>query len=89
MSELQNHFGEDVASGYDASIPDRFSPEVIGPTVDVLAELAGDGAALEFAVGTGRVSLPLAGRGIPVCGIDVSTAMVERLRSKEGVTVSM
>jgi SAM-dependent methyltransferase len=84
MSELDDHFGEDVASRYDASVPDRFAPEVLGPTVDLLAELAGDGAALEFAVGTGRVALPLADRGVPVSGIDLSTAMVDRLRAKVG-----
>ena len=84
MSELDNHFGEDVASRYDESVPDRFAPEVLEPTVDLLAELAGDGAALEFAVGTGRVALPLADRGIPVSGIDLSAAMVDRLPSKDG-----
>jgi len=84
MVELTDHFGEDVAAGYDESVPDRFSAEVLGPTVDVLAELAGEGAALEFAVGTGRVALPLAARGVPVSGIDFSTAMVDRLRAKEG-----
>lgn len=83
MSEPEDHFGEDVASRYDASVPDRFSPEVLDPTVDLLAELAGDGAALEFAVGTGRVALPLADRGVPVSGIDLSTAMVDRLRAKD------
>lgn len=83
MSELDNHFGEDVASRYDESVPDRFAPEVLEPTVDLLAELAADGAALEFAVGTGRVALPLAERGIPVSGIDLSTAMVDRLRAKD------
>ena len=84
MVELTDHFGEDVAAGYDASVPGRFSAEVLGPTVDVLAELAGAGAAVEFAVGTGRVALPLAARGVPVSGIDFSTAMVDRLRAKEG-----
>jgi len=84
MPELDNHFGEDVASRYDESVPDRFAPEVLGPTVDLLAGLAGDGAALEFAVGTGRVALPLAERGIAVSGIDLSTAMVDRLRAKDG-----
>ena len=79
-----DHFGEDVAARYDDDPGARFTPEVIGRTVDVLAELAGDGAALELAVGTGRVALPLAARGVPVSGIDLSTAMVERLRAKDG-----
>jgi 16S rRNA A1518/A1519 N6-dimethyltransferase RsmA/KsgA/DIM1 with predicted DNA glycosylase/AP lyase activity len=79
-----DHFGEDVAAHYDESSAAMFDPEVLGPTVDVLAELAGDGAALEFAVGTGRVAVPLAARGVPVSGIELSPAMAERLRAKEG-----
>ena len=78
-----DHFGEDVAARYDETSAERFAPAVLDPTVDVLAELAGDGAALELAVGTGRVALPLAARGVPVSGIDLSTAMVERLRTKD------
>jgi hypothetical protein len=73
MTELDDHFGEDVASQYDDSVPDKFAAEILGPTVDMLAGLVGDGAALEFAVGTGRVALPLADRGIPVSGFDLST----------------
>src|SRR5580658_569871 len=60
-----------------------FAPEVLTMTVDVLAELAGDGGALEFAIGTGRLALPLAERGVPVSGIDLSTAMVSRLSTKD------
>jgi SAM-dependent methyltransferase len=56
---------------------------VIERTVTVLAELAGDGAVLEFAVGTGRVALPLAARGVPVSGIELSPAMAKRLRAKD------
>jgi 2-polyprenyl-3-methyl-5-hydroxy-6-metoxy-1,4-benzoquinol methylase len=52
--------------------------------VDVLAELAGDGAALEFGIGTGRIALPLARRGVEVHGIDLSKAMVARMRNKPG-----
>ena len=59
-----------------------FAPDVLGPTVDRLAELAGGGRALEFAVGTGRVAVPLAERGVPVTGIELSRPMVERLRAK-------
>jgi SAM-dependent methyltransferase len=84
----EDHFGEAVAARYDEAVRDRFAPEVLGPTVDVLAELAGDGAALEFAVGTGRVALPLADRGVPVTGIELSPAMAHRLRAKDpGETV--
>ena len=80
---VEDHFGEEVAARYDDHSGDMFSPSVLGPTVDLLAELAGDGAALEFAVGTGRVALPLAARGVPVSGIDLSAAMVARLRAKD------
>ena len=59
-------------------------PAAIDPVVDVLAELAGDGAALEFAIGTGRIALPLAARGVPVAGIDLSEPMVAHLRAKPG-----
>jgi hypothetical protein len=61
-----------------------FDPAVIGPTVDLLAELAGDGGALEFAIGTGRIALPLAERGVRVAGIDNSEAMLARLGAKPG-----
>lgn len=61
-----------------------FDPAVLDPTVEFLAELAGDGAALEFAVGTGRVALPLSAKGIPVSGIELSPYMVEKLRQKPG-----
>ena len=61
-----------------------FDPAVVGPAVDLLAELAGDGGALEFGIGTGRIALPLAERGVPVHGIDSSEAMVARLRAKPG-----
>lgn len=80
----EDHFREDVAAVYDEEERAMFAPGVLAPAVEVLAGLAGDGAALEFAVGTGRVALPLAARGVPVAGIELSSAMVERLRSKPG-----
>jgi SAM-dependent methyltransferase len=80
---LPDYFGEDVASNYDEGSGPHFDAAVIDQTVDVLAELAGDGKALEFAVGTGRVALPLAARGVKVFGIELSTAMAARLRSKD------
>ena len=80
----EDHFGPDVAARYDESTGRHFEPALIERTVDVLAEIAGDGAALEFAIGTGRVALPLAERGVPVTGIELSTAMVDRLRAKPG-----
>ena len=76
-------FGEDVAARYDESSGSMSTPAVLGPTVDLLAELAGDGRALEFAVGTGRIALPLAASGVPVAGIELSTAMAARLRAKD------
>src|SRR5205823_6649928 len=59
-------------------------PAVVDPAVDFLAELAGDGAALELGLGTGRIALPLAQREVRVHGIDLSEAMVARLRAKPG-----
>jgi SAM-dependent methyltransferase len=76
-------FDERIAARYDVAT-DRFDPAVLDPTVDFHADLAGDGAALELGIGTGRVALPLSRRGVPVHGIDLSPAMVERLRAKDG-----
>jgi SAM-dependent methyltransferase len=78
------YFGEDVAERYDNGSWDMFSPEVLDPTVDLLAELARGGRALELGIGTGRVALPLAERGVEVYGIDLSRAMVAKLREKPG-----
>lgn len=72
----------DTAARYDTPGVGMFAPEVLGPTVDRLAELAGDGRALEFAIGTGRVAVPLAERGVPVTGIELSRPMIDRLRTK-------
>jgi SAM-dependent methyltransferase len=78
------YFGEQVAAGYDDPGSEMFSESVVNAAVDVLAGLAGGGRALEFAIGTGRIGLPLARRGVPVHGIDLSKAMVARLRAKPG-----
>ena len=78
----EDHFGERVAARYDLQVADLFDPEVVEPVVDLLAELAAGGAALELGIGTGRIALPLALRGVPVHGIDLSEAMVARLRAK-------
>jgi SAM-dependent methyltransferase len=77
-------FDERVAARYDESAADMFDPAAIEPVVDLLVELAGDGRALELGVGTGRIALPLAQRGVLVHGIDLSQAMVARLRAKPG-----
>ena len=80
----KDHFGEDVARHYDDEASWMFDPAVVEPAVDVLHELAGDGAALELGIGTGRIALPLARRGVRVHGIDLSEAMLARLRAKPG-----
>lgn len=72
----------EAASSYDTPGTGMFAPEVLGPAVDRLAELAGEGSALEFAIGTGRVAIPLRQRGTPVTGIELSRPMVEQLRAK-------
>ncbi len=78
------YFDEGVASRYDESTGEEFQPEVIAATVDFLAQRAGGGGALELGIGTGRIAVPLAERGVPVHGIDVSAAMAARLRAKPG-----
>ncbi|MEO3745206.1 class I SAM-dependent methyltransferase [Plantactinospora sp. B5E13] len=70
------------ARRYDTPGTGMFAPEVLGPAVDRLAELADGGAALEFAIGTGRVAVPLAARGVPITGIELSQPMVDQLRTK-------
>ncbi|HYY88466.1 MAG TPA: class I SAM-dependent methyltransferase [Chloroflexota bacterium] len=76
-------YGERIANVYDAWV-EPIVGATTEPAVGFLAELAGDGPALELGIGTGRVALPLAQRGVRVEGIDASPAMIERLRSKPG-----
>src|SRR5262249_28273275 len=76
----------EAAQRYDTPGTGMFAPEVLGPAVDRLAELAGDGPAVEFAIGTGRVAIPLAGAGVPVTGIELSGPMIEQLRTKADET---
>ncbi|MEO1378558.1 MAG: methyltransferase domain-containing protein [Cyanobacteria bacterium J06635_10] len=80
---INDYFNEKVASTYDDDI-DAFNPEEINPVVDFLAELADGGSALEFGIGTGRIALPLAMKGIEVHGIDLSKAMLAKLTEKTG-----
>ena len=80
----EDYFGERVAARYDESTAELFDPVVVGPVVDFLVDLAEGGAALELGIGTGRIALPLAERGVHVHGIDLSEAMVARLRAKPG-----
>ncbi|KQY46425.1 bifunctional 2-polyprenyl-6-hydroxyphenol methylase/3-demethylubiquinol 3-O-methyltransferase UbiG [Cellulomonas sp. Root137] len=72
----------ETARRYDTPGTGMFAPEVLGPTVDRLVALADGGRALELAVGTGRVAVPLAERGVPVVGIELSPHMVGQLRTK-------
>jgi SAM-dependent methyltransferase len=78
------YFDERVAARYDESAADMFDPAVVEPVVDFLAELAASGRALELGIGTGRIALPLAERGVPVHGIELSKAMAAKLRAKPG-----
>ena len=78
------YFGESVAAEYDESTAEMSAPGVVEPAVSLLAGLAGAGQALELGIGTGRIALPLARRGVRVHGIDLSRAMVARLRAKPG-----
>src|SRR5215210_6008217 len=80
----RDYFGEPVAERYDERYDHLTDPAVVDPMVDFLADLARDGAALELGIGTGRIALPLARRGVAVHGIDLSEAMVARLRAKPG-----
>jgi SAM-dependent methyltransferase len=77
-------FDEAVAARYDDSESEMFDPALVAATVDFLAGLAGSGRALELGIGTGRIAVPLAQRGVQVHGIDMSRAMVARLRAKPG-----
>jgi SAM-dependent methyltransferase len=87
MARVQHddgYFDERVAARYDESEPEMFDPAAVDPVVDFLVQLAGSGRALELGIGTGRIALPLAQRGVPVQGIELSRAMAARLREKPG-----
>lgn len=83
MMHEDGYFGAKVAATYDDDVA-ASDQDSIEPAVDLLFELANRGRALEFAIGTGRIALPLSRRGVPVDGIELSRAMVARLRAKEG-----
>jgi SAM-dependent methyltransferase len=84
VNDEDGHFGEQVAAAYDESSVEMFEHDIVQPAVDLLADLAGSGRALELGIGTGRIALPLAQRGVPVHGIDMSRAMVAQLQAKPG-----
>ncbi|MFO7571144.1 MAG: class I SAM-dependent methyltransferase, partial [Gaiellaceae bacterium] len=79
---MENHFGEEIAARYDER--STSTVEVVNVIVDFLTAVAGNGPALEFGIGTGRIAVPFASRGVTVSGIDLSEAMVTRLRAKPG-----
>jgi len=78
------YFDERIAARYDEKWAELFDPAVVDPAVDFLVENTGDGRALELGVGTGWLAIPLAQRGVPVHGIELSRAMAARLRAKPG-----
>jgi SAM-dependent methyltransferase len=80
----RNYFDERIAKGYDAKWADQFEPAFIDPAVSFLTNLAGNGAALELGIGTGRLALPLSRRGVRVHGIELSPAMIAQLQTKPG-----
>ncbi|WP_457964379.1 class I SAM-dependent methyltransferase [Arthrobacter sp. D1-29] len=84
MINQQQLWDDEAAKQYDTPGEGMFSPEVLAPTVEVLSRLAGDGPAVEFAIGTGRVAIPLYEAGVRVSGIELSHAMISRLREKVG-----
>ena len=83
MQHEDGYFDERVAERYDDDT-EIFDPAVVDPVVDFVAEIAGGGRALELGIGTGRIAVPLAQRGVPVHGIELSKAMAARLRAKPG-----
>jgi SAM-dependent methyltransferase len=83
LKDPHDHFPEPIAATYDDDA-EAFDPALVGAIVEFLAPLAGTGRALELGIGTGRIALPLAARGVPVHGIDLSRAMLSRLAAKPG-----
>lgn len=80
----EDYFDEWIAERCERLWPDIFDPAVVAPAVEVLAEMVGDGAALELGIGTGRLALPLSRQGVRVSGIELSPAMVAKLRAQRG-----
>lgn len=78
------YFDEQIAASYDESSAEMFDPVVVDPVIDFLFDLAGRGRVLELGIGTGRIALPLAERGVPVHGIELSKPMTARLLAKPG-----
>jgi SAM-dependent methyltransferase len=85
----ETHFDDWIARRYARLWPELFDPAVLEPVVATLAELAAQGPALEFGIGTGRVAIPLTRRGVRVQGIELSEAMVEELRRQGGTDIKV
>jgi SAM-dependent methyltransferase len=81
-----DHFSGKIALDYDAGVAFNFTPEILEPTIESLIEIASAGDCLEFAIGTGRIALPLQARGLHVDGIELSPDMIAGLRKKSGGT---
>lgn len=86
---FETPFDEWVARHYSRLWPELFHPDLLDASVDVLADLAGSGRALEFGIGTGRVALPLARRGVRVSGIELSQAMVDEMLRQGGTEIDV
>jgi SAM-dependent methyltransferase len=84
VNHEDDYFDGRIAADYDESAADMFDAAAVDPVVEFLAEIAGSGRALELGIGTGRIALPLAQRSVNVHGIELSKAMVQRLRAKPG-----
>ncbi|MEP1123143.1 MAG: class I SAM-dependent methyltransferase [Ilumatobacter sp.] len=84
LAASDQHTDPAIAAGYDSAAGAAFTREQIQRTADVLTELADGGPAVEFAIGTGRIALPLTARGVTVSGMDISERMLAELRSKPG-----
>jgi SAM-dependent methyltransferase len=84
VNDEDGYFDERIAARYEESATDMFDRAAVDPVVEFLAQVAGSGRALELGIGTGRIALPLAERGVPVHGIELSKAMAQRLREKPG-----
>jgi SAM-dependent methyltransferase len=82
--EQQDIWDDEAAKAYDTPGRGMFDPALLDATTRRLAALAEGGPALEFAIGTGRVAIPLSARGVPVTGIELSEPMVGQLRHKPG-----
>ena len=84
LATPDQHLDPATAATYDHDVAHRFHDDDVGPTVELLAELAGGGTAVEFAIGTGRIGLALAATGTTVLGIDASAPMLTELARKPG-----